>query len=171
LSANRMKPSLIRIYADESTYNLHIIIRYKLEKALMEDRITVEELPEAWAQYYEEIVGVRPPNYSQGVLQDIHWSLGLFGYFPSYTLGNLYASSFRFAIEEAHPDCWKQVRTGEFGVILSWLRENIHSKGNIQSQEEIVFDAVGERNHVSDLIKHLKQRQEVVKNLKSPVKD
>ena len=114
---------------------------------------------------YKEILGLRPKDYATGILQDIHWSLGLLGYFPSYTIGNLYASSYRFVIEEAIPDCWEQVRKGQFGEILSWLRTNIHAKGNIKSQEEIVKDAVGQRDQVADLMNHLRCRQEKVTDL------
>ena len=90
---NDVRPSLIRVEADEATYNLHILIRFELEQALLDDQLRVAELPGAWNEKYRHYLGITPPNDSEGVLQDIHWSAGLIGYFPTYSLGNLYAPS------------------------------------------------------------------------------
>ncbi|MGC4001728.1 MAG: hypothetical protein QM811_00625 [Pirellulales bacterium] len=91
-AANRVKPSFIRVEADEATYNLHILIRFELEQALLDDRLAIADLPDAWNALYQRDLGITPPDAAQGVLQDVHWSSGLVGYFPTYTLGNIYAS-------------------------------------------------------------------------------
>ena len=164
-AANRVSRSLVRITSDESTYNLHILVRFELELALLTGELAVADLPGAWDAAYERIVGIRPDNHRNGVLQDVHWSAGLFGYFPSYTIGNLYAASFRYTIEEAIPDLWQQVEAGEFSAVLAWLRENIHSHGHLQDAPQIFAAAVGDRDPVADLIAHLNQRQEQVAGL------
>lgn len=156
---NRVVPGLVRVFADEVTYNLHIIIRFELELALFEDKLTVDELPVAWNQKYHEYLGVTPPDDARGVLQDVHWSGAAFGYFPSYTLGNLYAASLGAAIEEAIPDLWRRVERGDFAPILGWLREHIHQKGHLLEAPEIVRAAVGDRDHVEDLLTYLWGRQ------------
>jgi carboxypeptidase Taq len=161
-AANRVSRSLIRISSDESTYNLHILVRFELELALLTGDLSVAELPGAWDDAYARIVGLRPDSPRTGVLQDVHWSAGLLGYFPSYTIGNLYAASFRYTIEEAIPDVWQQVEAGEFGAVLSWLRDNVHQHGHLRDAPEIFVDAVGERDPVADLIAHLKDRQSQV---------
>jgi len=165
-AANVVRPSLLRVYADETTYNLHIIIRYQIEKALIEDSLRIEDINEAWNDRYERLLGIRPDDAKDGMLQDIHWSSGLFGYFPSYTIGNLYSASFRFMMESDIPDIWKKVSKGDFGAALSWLRSNIHSKGHVLSQDEIVCDAVGTRDHVADLMKHFRERHQKVEELR-----
>jgi len=154
-SYNRVEPGLIRVLADEVTYNLHIIVRFELEQALIDGSLAVAELPAAWNDAYEKHLGVRAPDDAQGVLQDVHWSMGAFGYFPSYTLGNLYAASLGCAMQEDIPDLWSQVGRGEFGAILGWLRRNVHEKGHLVDAPEIVNDAVGERDSVEDLLSYL----------------
>jgi carboxypeptidase Taq len=157
-AANRVQPSLIRVEADEATYNLHIVIRFELELALLAGELEVCDLPEAWASAYERVLGIRPPGPAQGVLQDVHWSAGLFGYFPSYTIGNLYAASFRFKMEEDLPDLWAQVGAGEFQAVLDWLRAHVHALGHSMDAPEIFAHAVGNRDPVADLMAHLKNR-------------
>jgi carboxypeptidase Taq len=157
-AANRVERSFIRVQADEATYNLHIIVRFKLEQALVHGDITVAEAPGVWADLYEEIVGVRPQNLNDGVLQDVHWSGGSFGYFPSYSLGNLYAASLGVKIQEDLPEMWDQVRAGNFSDILGWLRQKVHLRGHMIEAPEIVREAVGERDMVSDLLDHMWDR-------------
>ena len=161
-AANRVSRSLVRIQADESTYNLHILVRFELELALLTGELAVADLPTAWDDAYERIVGIRPDSARSGVLQDVHWSAGLFGYFPSYTIGNLYSASFRYTIMRDIPDLWQQVEAGEFGAVLSWLRTNIHQHGHMEDAPEVFAAAVGERDPVADLIRHLNERQEQV---------
>lgn len=157
-AANRVEPSLIRVEADEATYNLHIVIRFELELALLAGELEVSDLPGAWADAYERVLGVRPPGPAQGVLQDVHWSAGLFGYFPSYTIGNLYASSFRFQMEQDLPDMWAQVEAGQFQSVLEWLRAKVHDHGHREDAPVIFRNAVGDRDPVSDLMAHLRSR-------------
>jgi len=156
---NRVAPSLVRIHADELTYNLHIIVRFNLEVALVEGSLQVKDLPGAWADQYEQIVGVRPASPAQGVLQDVHWAMGLLGYFPSYTIGNLYAASLRYAMQDALPGMWDQVRRGDFDAVRGWLRENIHSAGSVVDAPELLARVVGDRDPVTDLITHLSERR------------
>ncbi len=156
---NRVGRSLIRISADEATYNLHIIVRYRLEKSLLTGALEVGDLAEAWADTYAEVVGVRPASPAEGVLQDVHWCSGAFGYFPSYTIGNLYAASLGAALEAERPGLWDEVESGDFAPTLAWLRERIHSQGHLMDAPEIMAAAVGERDHVADLMDHLWGRQ------------
>jgi carboxypeptidase Taq len=157
-ASNRVTPSLIRIKADEVTYNLHILVRFRLELALIGGTLSVDDLPEAWDAAYGRDLGGRPPDPVQGVLQDVHWSSAYFGYFPSYTIGNLYAASFRAKIEEDIPDLWTQVAAGDFAPTLAWLRKNVHERGALVDAPEVFADAVGERDPVADLMNHLRSR-------------
>ena len=158
-AANRVRPSLIRIKADEVTYNLHILVRYRLEKAMLAGDLQVAELPGAWDDLYQEVVGVRAANLLDGVLQDVHWSSGLLGYFPTYTVGNLYAASFKAQMEAELPSMWEEVGRGELGGVLGWLRQKVHEKGAMESPEEIFRAAVGDRDPVADLMAQLRGRQ------------
>jgi carboxypeptidase Taq len=155
---NRVSPGLIRIHADEVTYNLHIIARFDLELALFEDRVTVDDLPAAWNARYRDYLGVEVPDDAHGVLQDVHWSGGAFGYFPSYTLGNLYAASLTAGMEAALPDLWHDVAAGRFDAPLAWLRTNLHQHGARWEAPELVARAVGARDAVADLLDHLWRR-------------
>jgi carboxypeptidase Taq len=157
--ANRVERTFIRVQADEATYNLHIIIRFELELKLLSGEISVADLPEAWNAAYSDLMGIRPTHPNEGVLQDVHWSGGLFGYFPSYTIGNLYAASFRFQMETDIPDMWERVSRGDFGPILGWLRDNVHRHGHLLDAPEIFHNAVGDRDPVADLMAHLRGRQ------------
>ncbi len=156
---NRVQRSLIRVQADEATYNLHIIVRYQLECALFDGDLEPGDLEGAWADLYDSVVGIRPPSAATGVLQDVHWASGAIGYFPSYTIGNLYAASLGCALEAAIPELWEQVEAGEFSAVLSWLREKVHLRGHEADAPEIIRDAVGERDPVDDLVNHLWGRQ------------
>jgi carboxypeptidase Taq len=152
---NEVKPSLIRIEADELTYNLHIMIRYELEKALFEGSLTVDQLPQAWDEKYEAYLGIRPSHVGEGVLQDVHWSGGAFGYFPSYTLGNMYASQFIAAIYKQIPELDKHIEMGELHVITAWLKDNIHQYGKLKSPAELIQDVTGEPLNPKYFIQYL----------------
>ncbi len=158
-AANRIDRSLIRVAADEATYNLHIIARFELELGIIEGRLNARDLPEAWNDAYRRIVGVVSPTARDGILQDVHWSSGYFGYFPSYTIGNLYAASLGATLETAIPDLWARVAAGDFAPILAWLRTNIHQRGHMEDAPRIFRDAVGDRDPVADLMDHLWRRQ------------
>ena len=167
-AANRVQPSLIRVTADEVTYNLHIIIRYELEKAIVDGELALDDLPDAWNAKYEKYLGITPPDDSVGVLQDVHWSSGAFGYFPSYTIGNLYAASLGATLSAELPDLWEQVGRGEFAAILGWLRENIHSKGHLLDAPDRMKTVVGERDAVEDLIGYLWARHGALHGVSRP---
>ncbi len=141
---NRVEPGLIRIEADEVTYNLHIIIRKELEKALVEGDLQAQYLPAAWNEKYEKYLGVTPPNDTQGVLQDTHWGSGLIGYFPTYTLGNLYASQFYNAADKELGGIDAILRSGDLTPIVEWNATNINQHGLMLTAEEVAKKATGE---------------------------
>lgn len=157
-ACNRVNPSLVRIKADEATYNLHILIRYRLETALLTGDLVAADADAAWNDAYEASLGIRPDDPTQGLLQDVHWASGYFGYFPSYTIGNLYAAGLRAQIEQDLPAMWDQVEAGEFGEVLAWLRDKVHSRGALVDAPQVFTDAVGDRDPVADLMAHLHGR-------------
>jgi len=139
-AVNAVKPSLIRVEADEATYNLHVAIRFELELALIGGELAVADLPAAWNDKYESALGIRPTTDAEGCLQDIHWSFGGFGYFPTYTLGNLHAAHYF-----AHmPDPTDAIRRGEFRDVLGWLRTNVHAHGRRYRSGELTRRATGQ---------------------------
>lgn len=151
---NRVEPSLIRIDADEVTYNLHIVLRYRLEKELFEGQISVDEVPGRWNALMQDLLGVEVPDDAHGCLQDIHWSFGGFGYFPSYTLGKLYAAMFRTALLQAVPDAPEYVRRGQFAPICRWLRDNIHQLGQTMEPAELVQHVTGRSLTEQDFVEY-----------------
>jgi carboxypeptidase Taq len=155
---NRSQPSLIRIEADELTYNLHIIIRYELEKALIGGEIEVKDLPELWNRKYAEYLGVVPAHDGEGVLQDVHWSGGSFGYFPTYSLGNMYAAQLMHALRWEMPDAEARIERGELGPIRQWLTDRIHRHGKSRTPDELIRGATGEPLNPRYLIEHLKEK-------------
>jgi carboxypeptidase Taq len=140
---NDVHPSLIRIKADEATYNLHIIIRFELERAALRGDLSIADLPTAWREKYREYLGIEPPNDADGVLQDIHWSAGLIGYFPTYTLGNLYAAQFFRQADADLGGIAALLARGEFGPLLGWLRDRIHAHGQCYAASELVASVTG----------------------------
>lgn len=142
---NDVKPSLIRIEADELTYSLHIIIRYEIEKAIFEDGVSADELPGLWNSKYKEYLGIEPKNDAEGILQDVHWSSGSFGYFPSYALGNLYGAQFLHIMKKDIPDMDKRIENGDLEAVHSWLSEHIHKYGSVYKPEELIKNVTGER--------------------------
>jgi carboxypeptidase Taq len=137
-AANRVHPSLIRVEADEATYNLHVMLRVELELALIEGSLAVGDLPDAWNARMEEYLGLTPPDASNGVLQDIHWSAGLFGYFATYTLGNVIAAQLWSRFAEVHPSRDADIERGEFTALLDWLRRELHQHGRKFEPQELV---------------------------------
>ncbi|WP_303802825.1 carboxypeptidase M32 [Alicyclobacillus macrosporangiidus] len=162
---NDVSPSLIRIEADEVTYNLHIMIRYELEKALINETLRVADLPGVWREKMREYLGVEPDSDATGVLQDVHWSGGDFGYFPSYSLGNIYAAQFRHQLAKEIPDYMEQVRRGEMLEIKRWLNEKIHRFGKTLTPGEIVRQATGEDIDAKYLIDYLHEKFDPLYNL------
>ena len=140
---NKVEPSLIRVEADEVTYNLHVMVRFELELALLEGALKVGDLPEAWNAKYQEYLGVTPPNDAEGCLQDIHWSLGMMGYFPTYTLGNIMSVQLFEAAKAGEPTLEADIEAGRFGGLLGWLRENVHQHGSRFEPAELLGRATG----------------------------
>ncbi len=155
---NTVEPSLIRIEADELTYSLHIIIRYEIEKALFNGDLKVEELPGVWNKKYKEYLGVEPSADSEGVLQDVHWSGGDFGYFPSYLLGNLYGAQFLHKLLEDMPDFYSKLENGEFASLHNWLKENIHKYGAVYKPAELIRRVTGEELTSKYFIEYLNKK-------------
>jgi len=155
---NIVEPSLIRIEADELTYNLHIIIRYEIEKMIFDGGAKAADLPEIWNAKYKEYLGVEPKNDAEGVLQDVHWSGGAFGYFPSYALGNMYAAQFAAAMEREMPDMWERVGSGRLIPIKDWLTERIYRYGKLETPGEIVRRVTGEPLNPSYLTDYLEEK-------------
>jgi carboxypeptidase Taq len=153
---NDVRPSLIRVEADEATYNLHILVRFELEQALINDDLPVGDLPGAWKEKYRGYLGIEPPNDANGVLQDIHWSAGLVGYFATYSLGNLYASQFFQAAQKDLGDLNAMFARGEFLPLKNWLVENIHRHGKCYSAAELVERVTGRPLGHADLMAHLR---------------
>lgn len=141
---NRVEPSLIRVEADEVTYNLHVLVRFELEVSLLEESIRLDELPSAWNAKMEEYLGVVPPNDAQGLLQDVHWSNGLIGYFPTYSLGNLISVQLFDTAKRWDTSLAEKISQGEFGTLLGWLRDNIHCHGKKFRPGELVERATGQ---------------------------
>jgi len=138
-----VQPSLIRVEADQGTYDLHIVVRFELERALLNGALAVEDLPGAWDAAYERRLGLRPASAAEGVLQDIHWSMGAFGYFPTYTLGNLIAAQLFAAARRDLGDLEAAFEQGEFAPLLGWLRSRVHVHGSQLSASELVLAASG----------------------------
>ncbi len=155
---NESKPSLIRIEADELTYPLHVMIRYEIEKGLFNDEIQVEDLPAVWNDKYEEYLGIRPSNDKVGVLQDVHWAGGSFGYFPSYALGLMYAAQFKQAMLKDLPDYEQLLEKGELQPIKEWLTSHIHQFGKLKKPLQILQDVTGEGLNAKYLIQYLTEK-------------
>ena len=153
---NCVTPSLIRVEADEVTYGLHIVVRFELEQELVEGRLAVRDLPEAWNARYAEYLGVDVPDDAQGVLQDVHWASGLIGYFPTYALGNLIAGQLFARAYTDLPDLDAQLGAGELYGLREWLRENVHRHGAKFTTGELLPRVVGGPIAVGPFIAYLK---------------
>ena len=140
---NRAEPGLIRVDADETTYSLHIILRFELEQAMLEGSLPLEDLPEAWRAGMKDMLGVEVPDDASGVLQDVHWSSGSFGYFPTYALGNVVSLQIWAKVLEALPDLDAQMRAGELGELSTWLRENLYAWGRKLTPRETLRRVTG----------------------------
>jgi carboxypeptidase Taq len=158
LAINSVEPTLIRVDADEVTYNLHIVLRFELEKKLFAGELAVRDLPAAWRAASRELVGLEPANDREGVLQDVHWSDGAFGYFPSYCLGNMIAAQLWARVRAERPQLEEDFTRGEFQWLLGWLRENIHAQARRCSALELVRRVTGEELSPRALVAYLKER-------------
>jgi len=140
---NKVSPSMIRVEADEATYNLHVMLRFDLETALMEGTLQVADLPEAWNKLMQDYLGITPTTFREGVLQDVHWSIGSVGYFPTYALGNLIAAQLWEKIRSEIPTLEEQIEKGRFDELLTWLREKIHRHGAKFEPQELIREVTG----------------------------
>jgi carboxypeptidase Taq len=155
---NKVEPSLIRVEADEATYNMHIMLRLELEIAMIEGSVEVKDLPELWNTKFEEYLGLTPPNDAEGVLQDIHWSFGGLGYFSTYALGNLISVQLWEKINAAIPDLDDQIRQGKFEALLGWLRENVHTHGRKYEPQELVQQVTGSKITPEPYLRYLEAK-------------
>jgi carboxypeptidase Taq len=155
---NIVQPSFIRVNADEVTYGLHIILRFEIEKDLIEGNIQINELPEIWNSKFEDLLGIVPPNDALGVLQDVHWSGGSLGYFPTYLLGNLYGAQFYHKILQELPSLPNDYKNGDFSNLLNYLRENIHQYGGIYRANELIKRVTGEDLNSDYFLKYIEEK-------------
>ena len=156
-AVNVVRPGVNRVGADEMSYHLHIILRYELELALLSGALPVRDLPAAWHERSAALIGASPSCDREGVLQDVHWSLGSFGYFPTYTLGSLYAAQLAEAYGRGHP-LEEEIERGDFGSLLAWLRTHVHRIGSRSRAEEIVMNATGTGLNSDAFFRHLERQ-------------
>jgi carboxypeptidase Taq len=151
----KVTPSLIRVEADEVTYNLHVLLRFELENDLLEGRLSVADAPAAWNAKMQEYLGLTPPTDAEGILQDIHWSIGIMGYFPTYSIGNLLAAQLWEAATGEIPEIPAQLSRGEFAPLLGWLREKIHRHGRKYLPNELIERATGKPLQSGPFLRYL----------------
>ena len=155
---NSVRPSLIRVEADELTYCLHVILRFELESYLMDDKIKVSELPELWNEKMNELLGITPSCDKDGVLQDVHWSGGNFGYFPTYAIGSIYSCQLFNKLKDENPNVFSEIERGDFKNIIGWLVENVHKYGRITTADELIKNACGEGLNAKVFVDYLKNK-------------
>jgi carboxypeptidase Taq len=164
-AVNCVEPSFIRVEADEATYDLHIVIRFEIEQLIANDELTVNDIPDAWNEKYQKYLGIEPPDAAEGVLQDVHWSAGLLGYFPTYSLGNLYASQFYEQAESELGNLSEQFSAGQFEPLKRWLNENIHQRGRCYSAKDLVEAVTGNPLSHEARIRHLRNKYSAIYQL------
>ncbi len=157
-AVNAVKPSEIRTEADELTYDLHVLLRFELEVDLFEGGLAVADLPEAWNAKMKEYLGIVPKNDALGVLQDTHWAIGYFGYFPSYTVGNVLSVQLYEAAVEERPEILPEMERGEFGTLLGWLRENVHRHGKKYEPDDLIERATGRPPDTAPYLRYLESK-------------
>jgi carboxypeptidase Taq len=155
---NQVQPSLIRVNADEATYNLHIMLRLELEIAMVEGKVAIKDLPEFWNAKMQEYLGVTPPDDATGVLQDIHWSYGAIGYFSTYALGNLVSAQLWEKIRQDIPALDDQICKGNFAELLDWLRRNVHRHGQKYEPQVLIEMATGSRITPEPYLRYLTEK-------------
>jgi carboxypeptidase Taq len=157
-AVNKVHPSFIRVEADEATYGLHIVLRFELEQELIEGRLEVSDLPEAWNARFKEYLGLDVPDDANGVLQDVHWSAGLIGYFPTYALGNLIAGQLWRRVNQDISDLDDRIAAGELAPLREWLREHVHRHGAKFTTKELLERELGESLAVDPFVAYLKAK-------------
>jgi carboxypeptidase Taq len=157
-AVNVIEPSKIRIEADEATYGLHIIVRFEMEKDIMSGKLSVDELPGAWNERYDKYLGMKIENDSEGVMQDVHWSGGSFGYFPSYALGNIYGGMFLDKMDKDLPSWRNDIKGGNYLPVKQWLAKHIHSQGNLYDPADLVRNVTGQDLNIAPFIQYLERK-------------
>jgi len=155
---NSVKPSLIRVEADELTYCLHVILRFEIEVDLMEDKLSIDELPTVWNQKMDDLLGITPKNDVDGVLQDMHWSGGSIGYFPTYAIGSIYSSQLFNQLKKDNSNLYAEIEQGNFQPTLDWLIEHVHRYGRLMTADEIIKKTCGEGLNSKVFIAYLKDK-------------
>ncbi len=157
-AVNKVEPSYIRVEADEVTYNLHVMLRFEIETEMMDGKIETDEIPQVWNDKFEKYLGIEPPNDALGCLQDIHWSFGYIGYFPTYTLGNLYSAQFTESMISQIGELDHKVESGDLSTVLGWLRKNIHNHGKYYTADELVERITGGPLSENAFISYVKRK-------------
>ena len=165
LVANEVKPDFIRVEADEVTYNLHIMIRYEIEKMIFNEGLQVADIPATWNKMMMDWFGIEVPDDSMGCLQDIHWSMGAFGYFPTYTLGNLYAAQLLDKMSDDLGDIDQIIGSGNWSSMLDWLRVNIHQQGSVMTPAELIESATGKAPSPEPFLDYVERKYSKLYNL------
>ena len=155
---NKVAPSFIRTEADELTYHFHVMIRYEIEKLLIEGSLKTKDIPACWNEKYQHYLGIRVPDDNRGCLQDIHWSHGSFGYFATYSIGSLYAAQFLTTIEKSHPELMEMVNKGDFNIIRQWLGKNIYAHGRKYRSEDLCTKITGEPLNAKYFIEYAQKK-------------
>ena len=155
---NQVKPSKIRVEADEVTYGLHVIIRFNIERDLFAEKIAIDELPQVWNESYRQILDVPVEDDSEGVMQDTHWASGLYGYFPTYALGNIYSGQLLATLDKNVVDWRQQITNGDFGAVKEWLVKNVHSHGNLYNPPDLIKAVTGRELTVDPYLDYLKKK-------------
>ena len=163
---NVVKPSLIRVEADEVTYSLHIMLRFDIENMIINGDVKVDDIPALWNDKMEEYFGIRPKDDSEGLMQDVHWSFGGFGYFPSYAMGNLYGAQIMEQAEKEIPELWKKVSKGEFLPLKNWLNEKVHKHGRFYDPEDLIKVISGAPLSPDPFMNYLEKKYTKIYNLK-----
>jgi carboxypeptidase Taq len=153
-----VEPTLIRVESDEIHYNLHILLRFDIERRLFSGELAVADLPAAWNSLSQELLGLTPANDREGVLQDVHWSGGAFGYFPSYCLGNMMAAQLWTQVRSEHPALEEDFARGDFSRLLGWLRTRIHAQGRRLDARALVREVTGTELSPQPLLAYLRER-------------
>lgn len=162
---NKVQPSLVRTEADELSYHFHVYIRYELEKKLLDKSLSTNDIPAFWNENYKNLLGVNVPDDKKGCLQDVHWSHGSFGYFPTYSLGSFYAAQFYATAKQQIPNLEQEIENGNTSSLLNWLRQNIHQKGRFHTSEELCKEVTGSALEVNYLVDHLLHKYLSIYNL------
>ena len=157
-AVNQAALSYIRVEADEVTYDLHILLRFEIEKAIFADELAVADIPAAWNERFEQYFGLSVDENSSGCLQDIHWSMGIFGYFPTYSLGNINAAHLARAALDQNPEIAGQMDNGDYSGLLEWMRKKVHARGSVLLPDDLIVEATGSPASSEALVNHLKSR-------------